>query len=119
MSSAVADSGTVQANTSLAMAPKPRLFFLSTMAKKLFGGAAEDDDHTPLAKELGLDVAGFSRCLLRPETHSTIVSDISTASQHGVRGVPVIFLNGRPVKGAQPIDTYRQIISEELAKSPK
>jgi hypothetical protein len=30
MSSAVADSGTVQANTSLAMAPKPRLFFLST-----------------------------------------------------------------------------------------
>ena len=32
MSSAVADSGTVQANTSLAMAPKPRLFFLSTRA---------------------------------------------------------------------------------------
>ena len=30
MSSAVADSGTVQANTSLAMVPKPRLFFLST-----------------------------------------------------------------------------------------
>ncbi len=30
MASAVTDSGTVQANTSLAMAPKPRLFFLST-----------------------------------------------------------------------------------------
>lgn len=89
------------------------------MAKKLFGGAAEEDDHTPLAKELGLDVPMFSRCLLSPEAHSTLLSDISTANQHGVRGVPVIFLNGRPVKGAQPIATYRQIIDEELAKVPR
>jgi hypothetical protein len=35
MFSAVADSGTVQANTSLAMAPKPRLFFLSTRGEQL------------------------------------------------------------------------------------
>ena len=58
-------------------------------------------------------------CLLSPEAHSTLLSDISTANQHGVRAVPVIFLNGRPVKGAQPIATYRQIIDEELAKLPK
>lgn len=89
------------------------------MAHKLFGGAAEDDDHTPLARELGLDLAAFARCLLSPEAQSTIVGDISTASQHGVRGVPVMFLNGRQVKGAQPLETYRQIIDEELAKARK
>ncbi len=33
MSAAVADSVTVQAVTSLAMAPKPRLFFLTTRAE--------------------------------------------------------------------------------------
>ena len=89
------------------------------MAKKLFGGAAEEADHTPLAKELGLDLERFSRCLHSPEARATLVGDISTASQHGVRGVPVVFLNGRPVKGAQPLATYRQIIDEELAKVGK
>jgi protein-disulfide isomerase/uncharacterized membrane protein len=89
------------------------------MAKKLFGGAVEDADHKPLAAELGLDVESFSRCLLSPEARSTILDDIQAASQNGVRGVPVLFLNGRPVKGAQPIDTYRQIINEELTKTAK
>ncbi len=89
------------------------------MAKKLFGGAVDDPDHKPLAAELGLDVEAFSRCLLSPEARSTILDDIQAASQYGVRGVPVLFLNGRPVKGAQPIETYRQIISEELAKAAK
>ncbi|MBL8632816.1 MAG: thioredoxin domain-containing protein [Myxococcales bacterium] len=89
------------------------------MAKKLFGGAVDDPDPKPLAQELGLDVETFARCLLSPEARSTILDDIQAASQHGVRGVPVIFLNGRPVKGAQPIETYRQIISEELTKSAK
>ncbi len=89
------------------------------MAKTLFGGAVEDADHKPLAAELGLDVEAFSRCLLSPEARSTILDDIQAASQNGVRGVPVLFLNGRPVKGAQPIDTYRQIINEELTKTAK
>ena len=38
MASAVTDSGTVQANTSLAMAQKPRLFFLSTPRSRGRGG---------------------------------------------------------------------------------
>lgn len=89
------------------------------MAHELFDGGAEEDDHKPIARKLGLDEARFARCLQSPEARSTILSDISSASEHGVRAVPVIYINNRQVKGAQPIETYRAIIDEELAKVAK
>ena len=51
MSSAVADSGTVQALTSLVMAPKPRLFFLTTKgaAEGLLGSIASTT-HPPFTQ---------------------------------------------------------------------
>lgn len=89
------------------------------MAHELFDGGAEEEDHKPLARKLGLDESRFSRCLQSPEARSTIVGDISAVSQHGVRAVPIVFINNRQVKGAQPIEIYRTIIDEELAKVGK
>ncbi len=89
------------------------------MAHALFEGGADEEDHIPIARKLGLDEARFSRCLLSPEARSTILGDISAVSQHGVRAVPVVYINNRQVKGAQPIETYRAIIDEELAKVAK
>ena len=34
----------------------------------------------------------------------------------GVRGTPTFFINGRMVVGARPIEDFRAIIDEELAR---
>jgi len=86
------------------------------MAHKLFDSGAEDET-LPLAKELGLQEGVFSACLQDPKTNAAIVEDIQLAHKYGVRGVPVLFVNGKPIKGAQPIETYRTLIDEELAKN--
>jgi predicted DsbA family dithiol-disulfide isomerase len=44
-----------------------------------------------------------------------VQADIAAAAQAGVAGVPVFLVNGRIIKGAQPIAVFRKLIDEELA----
>lgn len=39
------------------------------------------------------------------------------ASDFGVRGTPSFFINGRRFNGAQPLDAFKKVIDEELAKA--
>jgi protein-disulfide isomerase len=34
----------------------------------------------------------------------------------GVNSTPTLYINGRPVIGAMPFESFKQIIDEELAK---
>lgn len=87
-------------------------------AKKLFDGDVEAADLTRHARELGLDGAAFAACQAAPETAQVVARDLARAAQAGVTAVPVFFINGRKLAGAQPIEKFRQIIDEELAAQP-
>lgn len=86
------------------------------LAHQLFEGAAQEPDLQPVLHELRLDEGLFHRCLQDPKTDLAIATDINVAKQHGVYAVPMVFVNGHLVKGAQPLEVYRAIIDEELAK---
>jgi protein-disulfide isomerase len=69
------------------------------------------------AKAAGLDVALFEACLASGKQAGRIKADIDAATSKGVSSTPMLFINGRPVRGAQPYGDLARIIQEELARA--
>lgn len=68
------------------------------------------------ANELGLNEQAFNACL-DSEIGLEILEDNLLRSQAaGVREVPTMFINGIRIKGIEPLETYVNIIEEQLAK---
>ncbi|MBN1204539.1 MAG: thioredoxin domain-containing protein [Myxococcaceae bacterium] len=86
---------------------------------KLFANAKalEDADLEKYAQELKLDVARWKKELANPEFDKIITRDQTLAGQLGATGTPAFFINGRLLSGAQPIDNFKALITEELTKA--
>jgi protein-disulfide isomerase len=67
------------------------------------------------AAQLGLDVGKFEKDMESAEVKQRIDADTSEAARLNVRGTPAFFINGRYLSGAQPFETFKQRIDEELA----
>jgi protein-disulfide isomerase len=48
---------------------------------------------------------------------ATVQDDDAEGQRFGVNGTPTFFVNGRYLQGAQPIESFSQLIDEELAKA--
>jgi len=68
------------------------------------------------AQELGLNLAKFKQALDSNKYDSLISADSSEGSKLGANGTPTFFINGRQLVGAQPFDSFKTIIDEELNK---
>jgi protein-disulfide isomerase len=69
------------------------------------------------ARALGLDVARWQAALASPRLRGRIEADGKLAEQLAVNGTPTFFVNGRPLVGAQPLERWRALIDEELARA--
>jgi protein-disulfide isomerase len=67
------------------------------------------------AEDLGLDIVKFERALDGAALDAAIDADVAEAKRLNIRGTPTLFINGRRVIGAQPIDVLRAVIDEILA----
>lgn len=87
---------------------------------KLFAMAElSTDKMKAIAAELGLDQTKFNKCFEDQEFKKALDQDILDGANVGVTGTPTFFVNGRVLTGAQPFEAFKQVIDEELAKSPK
>jgi protein-disulfide isomerase len=88
------------------------------MHEKLFANqkALSKDALIGYAKELGLDVAKFTKDMDDPALDAWVKQDTAEGSKNGVSGTPATFINGRLVSGAQPYPAFKAIIDEELSK---
>ncbi len=75
------------------------------------------DDLKSYAKDVGLDVAGFDRCLAGGKYKAVVERDLQAGAQLGLTGTPTFFINGRELSGAQPLEAFAALIDEELARS--
>lgn len=66
------------------------------------------------AKDLGLDTKTFDECLDSNKYASLVTSDTAEGQANGVTGTPAFIINGKLVTGAQPFETFKQIIDSEL-----
>jgi protein-disulfide isomerase len=68
------------------------------------------------AGDMGLDVKEFERCLSTGKHAGRIKADIEAGQALGVNSTPTLFINGRPLKGALPVQEILKVIEEELAR---
>ena len=68
------------------------------------------------AQQLSLNADDFSTCLTSRKHKAAVDRDIEDGRKVAVSGTPTFFVNGRAVVGAQPIESFRAVIDEELAK---
>lgn len=82
-------------------------------------GAGSLDDLTVLlhdfAADLDLDMDAFRTCLESERYLTDVTLDLSDARASGANGTPAFLINGRLLSGAQPFDTFANIIEAELA----
>ena len=67
------------------------------------------------AGELGLDGNQFAACLAEDRFADRVEHDLEVGRQYGVSSTPTVFINGRTVTGAVPLDIFEAIVEEELA----
>jgi protein-disulfide isomerase len=91
------------------------------MHDKLFENrsALTRPDLEKYAGELGLDVAKFKAALDSKKHEKAIQDDQAVAADIGARGTPSFFINGRPLRGAQPVEKFKEIIDDELKRIEK
>jgi protein-disulfide isomerase len=68
------------------------------------------------AAKLGLNQATFDQCLDAGQHEAAVKADYAGGEKLGVNSTPTLYVNGRPLIGAQPYDAFKQVIDEELQR---
>ncbi len=63
-----------------------------------------------------LDAEAFNECLDSDKYADSVESDFQAGTRAGVGSTPAFFINGRYLSGAQPYETFAEIIDDELAR---
>jgi protein-disulfide isomerase len=88
------------------------------MHDKLFANQQKLDrpDLEQYAQDLGLNMSKFKAALDSGKFKDRIKQDSAEGTKLGAQGTPTLFVNGYKIVGAQPIDAFKKLIDQELAK---
>lgn len=67
-----------------------------------------------VAKDVGLDIAKFNADRASDEAKAILAKDKADAEAAEVRGTPFFLIDGQPISGALPPDTFAKVIDAEL-----
>jgi protein-disulfide isomerase len=70
-----------------------------------------------LAGDMKLNVEKFKADMNGDKCKQQISESMQQLSKLGVRGTPAFFINGRYLSGAQPIESFKAVIDEEIKKA--
>jgi len=73
-------------------------------------------DLSKRATDVGLKADAFGTCLDSKKFDERIQASFNDGMALGVTGTPAFFINGRMLVGAQPIEAFRDVINDELAR---
>ncbi|MFP5287619.1 MAG: thioredoxin domain-containing protein [Thermoanaerobaculia bacterium] len=68
------------------------------------------------AAELGMNAEQFNSCLDSSKYAAQVKADFDEGAKAGVNGTPAMFINGRFLSGAQPLNEITKVIDDELAR---
>jgi len=75
------------------------------------------DDLISYAGRLNLDRNAFTTCIDAGRFRKQVEADVAEGRAIGVRGTPTFVVNGTPLVGAQPIETFREAVREALKEA--
>jgi predicted DsbA family dithiol-disulfide isomerase len=89
------------------------------MYEKIFEGQKEMSPakYEQWATEIGLNLDRFKKDAASPEVKKRIDADAQEAAAIGITGTPGFLINGRFLRGAQPFNSFKGIIDQELKKA--
>jgi protein-disulfide isomerase/uncharacterized membrane protein len=93
----------------------PSRFF--AFAEKLFTGETDPESISQAITGVGLKAEEIAACAKGQAAADRVARDIRECNAAGVRAVPVLFINGRAVRGALSLEVYKQVIDEELQRA--
>ena len=82
-------------------------------------GALQPEFLKKYATEVGMDATKFNACLDSAKYEARVQESLGTGTGLGITSTPTVYVNGRMVNGAQPIEVFTGIIDDELARSTK
>ncbi|WP_224249118.1 DsbA family protein [Hyalangium gracile] len=71
------------------------------------------------AQEIKLDMGKYKQAMDSGKFRAKIDADSAAGSAVGANGTPTFFINGRQLVGAQPFESFKQVIDEEIGKADK
>jgi predicted DsbA family dithiol-disulfide isomerase len=80
-------------------------------------GTLDAADLQRRAAALRLDTGSFDACVSSARYDEAIEASLREGDQLGVTGTPAYFVNGRMISGARPIESFTELIDEELGRS--
>ncbi|MGO0575375.1 DsbA family protein [Ornithinimicrobium panacihumi] len=78
-------------------------------------GGFTEESLADLAEEAGLDREAFAASLNTVEQQEAVAADQDEGLALGVMGTPAFMINGMPVRGAQPTETFVQVVEDAAA----
>jgi len=79
--------------------------------------ALDEESLKGYAASLELDTATFDDCLASGKYTQEVAKDLQAGTDAGVQGTPSFFINGAPLRGAQPYAAFQAAIEAALAKA--
>ncbi|HEV7992232.1 MAG TPA: thioredoxin domain-containing protein [Gemmatimonadaceae bacterium] len=70
-----------------------------------------------LARAAGVEPKGWSHCMTTHATAKLIEADRDRSTKAGVESTPTFFVGDRALAGAYPVDSFRVIIDQAIAKA--
>lgn len=68
------------------------------------------------ASALGLNAETFNQCLDSGKHAGRVAANLKAGEALGIGSTPTLYINGRPIVGAQPFEFFKTVIDEELAR---
>jgi len=87
----------------------------------LFGNqkALQPSDLTKYAADAKLDTKRFDACVMSSKFTDRVRSGMKLGGQLGVNSTPTLYINGRMVAGAYPLEALSAMVDEELVRLKK
>jgi len=84
----------------------------------LYAGGPDGSDPTlsALASRAGLDPSAYQQCMASGKAAAEVQKHVEEGAKFGVNGTPGFFVNGRFLNGAVPLETFVQVVEEELGR---
>lgn len=91
------------------------------MHDKLFENNKDltDENFEKWAGEIGINVEQFKKDMKDKALEARIKKQQAQGMTLGARGTPAFFVNGRFLSGAQPVESFKKVIDEEMKKVDK
>ena len=70
------------------------------------------------AADLKLDTKVFNECMDSGKYTQAVQEATQLAQSIGVRSTPAFLVNGQPMLGAQPFESFQQLIEQALTGTP-